>query len=254
MPQYGKPRHFALVLLLGASLSAAAGLAQDVASGASTGNARVDKLLAQMTLKEKISLIHGALEPAATNLGQPGYLPGLPRLGIPHLRLADGPNGVLVNVPSTGMTATMGLAATFSRADAQANGEVIGKDARALGVQVVLEPNVNMFRNPSYGMAYNTFGEDPLLTGQIAAAQITGTQTQGVMAQAKHVIADEGSNNVAVPLQALREIYLPPFADAIAANVSTLQCSENTVNGVFACGDDDLLNGIFRAEMGSRVL
>jgi Fibronectin type III-like domain len=83
MPQYGKPRHFALVLLLGVSLSAAAALAQDaarpVASGASTGNARVDKLLAQMTLKEKISLLHGALGPATTSIGAPGYLPGLPR-------------------------------------------------------------------------------------------------------------------------------------------------------------------------------
>ncbi|ENH6066290.1 glycoside hydrolase family 3 C-terminal domain-containing protein [Escherichia coli] len=248
---YKKPRRFALVLLLGVSLSAAA-LAQDArpaASAASTGNARVDKLLSQMTLQEKISLIHGKPEPAATSIGQAGYLPGLKRLGVPALRTADGPNGVLVNTPSTGMTATMGLAATFSRADAKANGEVVGKDARALGVQVVLEPNVDMFRNPGNGTAYNNFGEDPFLSGEIAAAQITGTQAQGVMAQIKHFVADAGPVNVVVPAQALHEIYLTPFAAAAAAKVATLQCVDHVVNGGYVCGDGGVLSA-FRAETG----
>ena len=80
-----------------------------------TGNPRVDKLLGQMTLDEKIALIHGSGEDPSTNQGQAGYLAPIPRLGIPSLRLADGPPGVLTRVRSAAPTATMGLAATFSR-------------------------------------------------------------------------------------------------------------------------------------------
>ena len=71
-----------------------------------TGNARVDGLISQMTLEEKIGMIHGAAEPPATDQGQAGYLPGIPRLGIPSLRMADGPPGVLVRFPSTAETCT----------------------------------------------------------------------------------------------------------------------------------------------------
>src|SRR6516165_9640529 len=105
-----------------------------------TGNMNVDRLLSQMTLAEKISLIHGSPEDAATSQGQPGYVAGVPRLNIPSLRLVDGPPGVLTKVWSTGMTCTMGLAATFDRALARKNGEVIGGDASALGQDIVLEP------------------------------------------------------------------------------------------------------------------
>jgi beta-glucosidase len=73
-----------------------------------TGNARVDKLLSQLTLDEKIALIHGAAEDASTYQGQAGYMAGVPRLGIPALRLADGPPGVLTRIPATAPTATMG--------------------------------------------------------------------------------------------------------------------------------------------------
>src|ERR1017187_6495707 len=100
-------------------LSAGVALAQTGAGiPAVTGNTKVDKLLSQMTLEEKIAMIHGAAEPPATDQGQAGYLPGIPRLGIPALRMADGPPGVLTRHPSTAETATMGLAATFSREDA----------------------------------------------------------------------------------------------------------------------------------------
>src|SRR5271165_3423711 len=84
-----------------------------------TGDARVDKLLSQMTLEEKMALIRGALEPPATDQGQAGYLAGVPRLGIPPIRMSDGPPGVLTRNPSMGETATMGVAATFSVKDAE---------------------------------------------------------------------------------------------------------------------------------------
>jgi len=230
--------------------SAAAGSAAAGGAAVVTGDARVDGLLSRMTLQEKISLLHGTREAAGTDQGQAGYWPGLPRLGIPPLRLSDGPPGVLTRVPSTGMTATMGLAATFSRRDAYANGRVIGRDARALGVQVVLEPFINIDRDQSFVRAYNTFGEDPFLSGQIAAAQIRGTQSQGVMSQAKHFVAYDGGNDVVVGQQALHEIYAAPFAAAVRAGVSSIMCSYNRVNGPYACGNADTLGTMLRQQMG----
>lgn len=218
--------------------------------GASTGDARVDGLLRQMTLPEKLLLIHGSPEPPASDQGQAGYWPGLARLGIAPMRFSDGPPGVLTRAASTGMTATMGLAATFSRADAYANGVVIGRDARALGQQVVLEPFINLFRDPAFVRAYNTFGEDPFLTGQMAAAQIRGTQDQDVMSQAKHYIAYDGGNDVVVDEQALHEIYAAPFAAAVGAGVSSIMCSYNRVNGPYACGNEATLQGLLRGELG----
>src|SRR5438477_9543892 len=95
--------------LLAMSLAAAAQSVPVV-----TGDARVDKLLSRMTLQEKLTLIHGTQEDPKVYQGQAGYLAGVPRLGIPGLRFADGPPGALTRHPSSGETATMGVAATFS--------------------------------------------------------------------------------------------------------------------------------------------
>jgi len=230
-------------------LLATAVLAQN-SMPAVTGNARVDKLIGQMTLDEKISMIHGAQEPAATDQGQPGYLPGIPRLGIPSLRMADGPPGVLTRIPSTGETCTMGVAATFSRADAEQNGVVIGRDARAQGIDVILQPFINIDRDITFDRGYNTFGEDPVLTGQIGAAEIRGAQSQGIMAQAKHYVAYDGADDDVVDQQTLHEIYVAPFVDAVAAGVSSIMCSYNKVNGPYACGNPDTLNKILKQEVG----
>ena len=114
------------------------------------------------------------------------------------------------------------------------NGVVIGRDARALGVDVVLEPFVNIDRDPTWSRAFNTFGEDPLLTGQTGAGEISGIQSQGTMAMVKHFIAYDGGNNVVVDSRTLHEIYLEPFADAINAGVASIMCSYNTVSVVAA--------------------
>ena len=229
-----------------------------------TGDRRVDTLLGEMTLAEKLTLLEGSQEAAATNQFTAGYLPGIPRLGIPSLRLADGPPGVATKQPSTGMTGTMGVAATFSQRDAYENGVVIGRDARALGVDVVLEPFVNIDRDPIWGRAFNTFGEDPLLTGQTGAGEISGIQSQGTMAMVKHFIAYDGGNNVVLDQQTLHEIYLQPFADAIEAGVASIMCSYNTVNvvaarpatggtpGPYSCGNSQTLTGILRGELGFK--
>ena len=188
-----------------------------------TGNARVDKLLSQMALEEKMALIRGDSEPPATNQGQAGYLPGVPRLGIPPIRMSDGPPGVLTRVPSQAETATMGLAATFSVKDAEDNGIVIGREAKSLGIDVVLQPFINIDRDITFERGYNTYGEDPALTGAMGAGLIRGIQSQGVMAQAKHYVGyDTDASSVVIDPQTLREIYVAPFVDAVNAGVSSI--------------------------------
>jgi len=217
-----------------------------------TGNPRVDKLISEMTFAEKVGILDGSDENPATFQGQAGYLAGVPRLGIPSMRFADGPPGVLTRVPSTALTATMGLAATFSREDARQNGIVIARDARSLGIDVVLQPFINMDRDLTFARGYNTFGEDPLLTGEIAAAEIEGIQSQGILAQAKHYVGYDGSTDVFIGPQALHEIYVAPFAAAVRAGVASIMCSYNKINGAYACNNPDTLITVLRDQVGFR--
>ena len=218
-----------------------------------TGDQRVDKLLSQMTLAEKLTLIHGAQEDPSQYQGQAGYLAGIPRLGVPGMRFADGPPGVLTRHPSQAPVATMGLAATFSVKDAEAAGVVVGHQDRALGVSVSLQPFVNIDRDITFQRGYNTLGEDPFLTSQIGVGQIRGIQSQHVMAQIKHYIGYDtnGANNF-IDQQTLHEVYLAPFAAAIGAGVSSVMCSYNRINGGFACGNKDVLTKILRDELGFK--
>ncbi len=239
--------------LIGATavlLCAAALLSQSANPQVITGNARVDRLLSQMTLEEKINLLHGGAEEQPSGVGQAGTWPGLPRLGIPSLRFTDGPPGISVQIWSTGMTSTMGLAATWSREDARNNGVVIAQDAKALGQDVVLQPFVNIVRDFAFGRAHNTFGEDPYLSGQLGAAQIRGSQGEGIMSQVKHFVGYDGANDVIIDPQTLREIYLAPFVHAANAGVSSFMCSYNRINGPYSCGNGEIQNKIFRDEDG----
>ncbi len=214
-------------------------------------NARIDHLLSQMTLAEKLTLIHDGREDPNEYQGQAGYLGGVPRLGIPSLRFADGPPGVLTRHPSQAETATMGLAATFDVNLAEQNGVVIGREARSLGIDVSLQPFINIDRDLAFRRAYNTLGEDPLLTSQMGAALIRGIQSQHVMAMAKHFIAfDTAATDVWLDEQTLHEVYLPPFEAAIQAGVASVMCSYNHVNGQYACGSRSLLTGVLRDELG----
>lgn len=215
--------------------------------------ARIDKLLHEMTLEEKMNLIRGGLEPMDVYQGQAGYLPGVPRLGIPSLRFADGPPGLLTRVPSQAETATMGVAATFSVRDAEANGVVIGREARSLGIDVVLQPFINIDRDLFFARAYNTFGEDPFLSAQMGAAEVRGAQAQGVMAQAKHYIGYDSDNySTVIDPQTLHEVYLQPFAAVVKAGVSSVMCSYNRLNGPFACDNADTLKTILKGELGFK--
>ncbi len=214
---------------------------------------KIDRLLGQMTLEEKVNLIRGDVEPAATDQGQAGYLPGVPRLGVPFLRFADGPPGVLTRVAGQAQTATMGVAATWSTSDAEQNGAAIARQARSLGIDVVLQPFINIDRDITFARSYNTLGEDPFLTGAMGAAEIRGEQAQGVMSQAKHFVAyDSDSYNIFVDQQTLHEVYVAPFDQAIQAGVASIMCSYNKVNGIFACGNPDTLTTILRDELGFK--
>lgn len=236
-----------------ASLTLTAGIALAQTVPVVTGDARVDKLLSQMTLQEKLRLIHGTHENPAVYQGQAGYLAGIPRLGIPGLRFADGPPGVLTRHPSEAETATIGVAATFSVKNAEENGVVIGREDRALGIDVSLQPFVNIDRDLDFRRSYNTFGEDPFLSGVIAAAEIKGIQSQHVMAQVKHFVAyDSNSCNIFVDDQTLHEVYVAPFDAAIKAGVSSIMCSYNRVNGTYACGNASTLTRILRDEIGFK--
>jgi len=200
-----------------------------------------------------MDLIRGGVEDPSIYQGQAGYLPGVPRLHIPSLRFADGPPGLLTRVPAQAEPATMAVAATFSTKDAEENGVVIGREARSLGIDVALQPFINIDRDITFGRGYNTFGEDPMLTGAMGAAEIRGIQSQDVMAQAKHYVAyDTNSYNVFVDQQTLHEVYVAPFADAIRAGVSSIMCSYNRVNGPFACDNADTLKTILKGELGFK--
>jgi beta-glucosidase len=218
-----------------------------------TGDARIDKLLSQMTLAEKLSLIHDAREDPRSYQGQAGYVGGVPRLGIPGLRFADGPPGVLTRHPSQAETATMGLAATFDVKLAHENGVVIGREARALGIDVSLQPYINIDRDLAFRRAYNTYGEDPLLTSRIGAAVLRGVQSQNVMAIAKHFVAyDTAATDVWVDEQTLHEVYVAPFEAAVRAGVASVMCSYNHVNGPYACANSSTLTHILRDQLGFR--
>jgi len=216
---------------------------------------RVEDLLRQMTLDEKIAMVHGDHDPQP--LGEAGYLAGVPRLGIPPLRLTDGPAGIRVTEPTTAMPAPVALAASFSPELARRYGEVLGRDGRAHGQHVLLSPMVNIVRVPQGGRNFETFGEDPLLAGRMVAEEIRGIEGAGLIATVKPFAANNFENDrltvsAEVDERTLNEIYLPAFEDAIEAGVGSVMASYNRVNGTYASESRMLLTDILRDRWGFR--
>ncbi|MFD8278537.1 beta-glucosidase [Streptomyces solisilvae] len=214
---------------------------------------RVDTLIGRMTLEEKVSLLHGAKDPLS--LGQAGYTPGVPRLGIPPLRLADGPAGVRVARHATALPAPVLLASAFDPALAREYGRTIGREGRALGQDVLLSPMVNLIRTPYAGRDFETFGEDPLLTSQLVAEEIRGIQAEGLIATVKHFALnnqehERESIDVVVDERTLREMELPGFESAVRAGAGAVMGAYNKVNGAFACESGPLLTGVLRTDWG----
>ncbi|MGW6532403.1 beta-glucosidase [Streptomyces venezuelae] len=214
---------------------------------------RVESLVGRLTLDEKISLLHGATDPKA--LGQAGYVPGVPRLGIPPLRLADGPAGVRVAARATALPAPVMLAAAFDPALARRYGQVIGREGRALKQDVLLSPMVNLIRTPYAGRNFETFGEDPLLAADMVSAEIKGIQGEGLIATVKHFALnnqekDRMSIDVRVDERTMHETELRGFEAAVAAGTGAVMGAYNKVNGTFACENRTLLSDILRERWG----
>ncbi|MCZ4516008.1 glycoside hydrolase family 3 C-terminal domain-containing protein, partial [Streptomyces sp. ActVer] len=214
---------------------------------------RVEGLLTKLTLDEKLSLLHGATDPKA--LGQAGYVPGVERLGIPPLRLADGPAGVRVKQHATALPAPVLLAAAFDPGLARRYGQVIGREGRALGQDVLLSPMVNLIRTPYAGRNFETFSEDPLLSADLVAEEIKGIQGEGLIATVKHYAMnnqekDRDSIDVRVDEQTLNEVELRAFEAAVGAGARAVMGAYNKVNGTYACESKELLTGILRDRWG----
>ncbi|WP_210585981.1 beta-glucosidase [Streptomyces sp. GESEQ-35] len=214
---------------------------------------RVAALVAKLTLDEKISLLHGATDPAT--LGQAGYVPGVKRLGIPPLRLADGPAGVRVTKHATALPAPVLLASAFDPALARRYGQVIGREGRALGQDVLLSPMVNLIRTPYAGRNFETFSEDPLLSSDLVAAEIEGIQGEGLIATVKHYAMnnqekDRTTVDVRIDEQTMHETELRAFEAAVRAGTGAVMGAYNKVNGTYACESKALLTDILRTRWG----
>lgn len=196
----------------------------------------------QMTLQEKIEYIGGT-----------GFaVRAIPRLHLPALEMSDGPTGVRSNqgFPSTVYAAGIGLAATWNPALAEQVGAGIGRDARARGINFMLGPGVNIYRQPVNGRNFEYFGEDPFLSSTIAVGYIDGMQSQRVCATIKHFLGNNSEflrhdSDSIIDERTLREIYLPTFEAAVKrAQVGAIMDSYNFTNGVHMTQ-----NGYFNSEI-----
>ncbi len=174
------------------------------------------------------------------------------------LRCSDGSHGIAGRQPSALASCTpcgTALAATWDGELVEAAGALVGADARRLGVHVVLAPVLNLPRSPLGGRAFECFGEDPLLSGTLAAAWVRGVQAQGVAATPKHFVCNDAETarrhvDCVVDERALRELYLVPFELALAAGAWGLMTAYNRVNGTPCCEHHRLLVDVVRGEWG----
>ena len=210
---------------------------------------RAAQIVSRMTLDEKIELISGKTDGFRTY--------AIPRLGIPSLRMADGPQGVRNidghNIHSTFYPCGISAAATWNREAVREMGAGIGDAARAHGVQIMLGPGVNIYRSALCGRNFEYYGEDPYLAGETAASYIQGMQGEGVMATIKHFALNQQeydrhgvSSNA--DERTMNEIYFPTFRKAVEkAGVGAVMTSYNPVNGTHAVENPWLVRENLRA-------
>jgi beta-glucosidase len=239
---------------------------------------RASLLLAAMTPAEKFAQLVGApgVVPEIPTCYGARHVPGIARLGIPTFRITNGPVGVgqndcvpttTPNLPRAAMMSTasakatalpsgMAVAASFDPPVAARFGDVIGVETRNHGLHVLEGPGLNLARAPQGGRNFEYFGEDPFLTGTMAVAEIRAMQKHGVIAMAKHFIANEQetnrtTENAIVDDRVLHELYLLPFEMAVRdGKVASVMCSYNRVNGVYMCENPALLTDVLRRQWG----
>ena len=208
---------------------------------------RAQAIVKKMTLDEKLDYIGGT----------GGFsIRGIPRLGLPELRMADGPLGVRNAGPSTAYAAGIALAASWDVELASRVGAMIGRDARARGIHFLLGPGVNLYRTPLGGRNFEYFGEDPILAARLAVAYIQGVQEQGVSATVKHFVGNNSEMNrhhtsSEIDERTLRELYLPAFEAAVRdGKVGAMMAAYNMVGGEHMTENDVLNNRIAKHEWG----
>jgi beta-glucosidase len=219
---------------------------------------RVDALLAELTLEEKAGLTVG--------LNQWQTRP-VERLGVPAIWMADGPtglrkspdptqSGIGTSIPATCFPTESALAASWDVALVEEVARAIARESQAHDVQVLLGPGVNLKRSPLAGRNFEYFSEDPVLSGELAAAFIRGLQEEGVGACLKHFVANEHETgrmyaDSVVDERTLREVYLRPFEIALRkASPWSLMAAYNRLNGIYCCEHPGLLHAIAKEEWG----
>ena len=220
----------------------------------SQSEARIDALLHELTLEEKASLLAGASTWSTASIE---------RLGIPAIKVSDGPNGARGagnfaggTVTSACFPAGIALASTWNPELIEQVGQALGEEAQTKGAQMLLAPTVNMHRSPLSGRNFECYSEDPYLTARIAVAYIRGVQSRNVGATVKHFVCNDSEferNSISseVNERALREIYLPPFQAAVQeAKTWGVMSAYNKINGVFAGENATTLRTILKQEWG----
>ncbi len=221
---------------------------------------RINNLISQMTLKEKISMLHG--DSKFTNAG-------VERLGVPEWTLSDGPHGIREEIKphswepagwttdsATYFPTGTALAATWNPELANKMGIALGEEARARKKDVLLGPGINILQTPLCGRNFEYMGEDPCLISAMAVQYIKGVQSQDVAACLKHYALNNQEHerfkiNVEVDERTLREIYLPAFKAAVKdGGVLTIMGAYNKIRGEYACENSYLLNTILKGEWG----
>ncbi|NLK22249.1 MAG: glycosyl hydrolase [Epulopiscium sp.] len=221
---------------------------------------RIEQLLRELTLEEKIGMIHGE-----------GIFrtKGVERLGIPPLKMSDGPMGVRNEFEDNSwkpignsddyvsyLPSNTALAATWNRKLAYEIGQVLGEEARGRGKDVILAPGINILRTPLCGRNFEYMSEDPYLISETVVPLIKGIEENDVAACVKHFVANNQETrrldvNVEVSDRALREIYFPGFKAAVRkAKTKTIMGAYNKFRGQYCCHNDYLLNEVLRKEWG----
>jgi beta-glucosidase len=243
--------------------------------------ARASAALAAMTLDEKLRLIFGYSDQAMTELakvpddivspelktyvvtrqikGSAGFVPGVPRLGIPDQTQTDASIGVRNSfIPSTALPSSLATAASFDPMVVWAGGAMIGAEARATGHNTMLSGGVNLAREPRNGRNFEYVGEDPLLAGTMAAALINGIQSNRIISTIKHYAVNDQetlrtSLDVTISAAAMRQSDLLAFELAIEkSSPGSVMCSYNLINGRWGCENDYLLNKVLKHDWGYK--
>ena len=227
------PLSFAAVLAL--SLTAVSS-AQAPVPDSPAIEQRVNSMLQKLTTEEKIHLIGGT---------ENFFTFAAPSIGLPQLKMSDGPLGVRTWGPTTAYPGGVALAATWDPKLVEREGVALGQDARARGVNFLLAPGVNIYRAPMNGRNFEYFGEDPYLAAHMDVAYIDGVQSQGVCATVKHFDANNSEYNrhninSIIDERTLRELYLPAFKAAVEqGHVCAVMDSYNLVNGEHIDAEQD---------------